>query len=129
MKLIKGRLKAARVQRELTLSDVEELTQGAVKISSLSSYERGLSNPGCEKIELLAKLYEVPMSYLCFCPYIGETRIPAAGTAGQGEDYLLDPDQAAAKVELTSGELEILRKILEKVKHHKPDIETFKSTA
>jgi hypothetical protein len=130
LKLIKGRLKTARVHRDLTLSDVQELTNGEIKVSSLSSYERGLTIPSCEKVEFLAKLYEVPMSFLCFCPYFSGTVVsPTADSAGLGEEILPNPDETSLKVELTARELEILRKILEKVERNKAGLGELESTA
>ena len=129
MKLIKGRLKTARVHRDLTLSDVQELTNGDIKVSSLSSYERGLTVPSCEKVEFLARLYEVPMSFLCFCPYFSGT-VAAPGSAGaQAENHPIDPDETSLHVELTSRELEILRKILEKVERNKAGLGQLETTA
>jgi len=115
LKLIKGRLKTARVRKGLTLSDVETVTDGVVKVSSLSSYERGKATPSCEKVELLARLYEVPMSYLCFCPYLVGERPSAVSSELQGKKDSINHGEASKEIELTSQELEILRKILEKL--------------
>lgn len=108
MKPIRGRLKTARVGRGLTLRDVEALTGGAIKASSLSSYERGKVSPSCEKVELLARLYEVPMSYLCFCPYFARGGFPP-----------VSPKRQLEGAEFTPEEVEVLRKILEKLGHTK----------
>jgi transcriptional regulator with XRE-family HTH domain len=115
LKLIKGRLKAARTRKELTLCDVEALTDRAVTVSCLSNYERGLAKPSCEKIELLTRVYEVPMSYVGFCPYLGGKKSQTPGREG----CALNPSQVLEEVKLTSQELEILGNILEKLKQHK----------
>lgn len=57
--LLGARLRQARVDRNLSLQDVEALTQGTLRAATLSAYELGDSNIRAVRLALLADLYEV----------------------------------------------------------------------
>jgi transcriptional regulator with XRE-family HTH domain len=57
--LLGSRLRQARLDRGLSLQDVESLTEGGVKAATLSTYELGDTNIPALRLALLAELYEV----------------------------------------------------------------------
>jgi transcriptional regulator with XRE-family HTH domain len=61
---IAARLRALRIQRRLTLVDVERLSKGEIGSVVLGSYERGARALSVKKIIQLATFYEVPVEEL-----------------------------------------------------------------
>lgn len=70
------RLRAIRQAQNLSLSDVEERSQGRWSASAVGAYERGFRNLSLPRLKALADFYRVPVSVL-----LGET-----GPAGQPGD-------------------------------------------
>jgi len=59
-----SRLRQARLDRALSLQDVESLTQGTIKAATLSAYELGDTNIPAVRLAPLAELYEVSVDDL-----------------------------------------------------------------
>ena len=61
---VSARLRAIRISKSLTLTDVESLSKGALKAVVLGSYERGARSLSVKKALAIAQLYQVPVSQL-----------------------------------------------------------------
>lgn len=61
---VSARLRAIRISKSLTLTDVESLSKGALKAVVLGSYERGARTLSVKKALAIAELYQVPVSQL-----------------------------------------------------------------
>ena len=61
---VSARLRAIRISRSLSLSDVEVLSKGALKAVVLGSYERGARTLSVKRAISIAALYDVPISQL-----------------------------------------------------------------
>jgi transcriptional regulator with XRE-family HTH domain len=61
---ISARLRAIRISRSLSLSDVEALSKGGLKAVVLGSYERGARTLSVKRAITIAALYDVPLSQL-----------------------------------------------------------------
>ena len=62
--LLGSRLRQARLDRALSLQDVESHTKGAVKAATLSTYELGDTNIPAVRLAPLAELYGVSLDDL-----------------------------------------------------------------
>jgi transcriptional regulator with XRE-family HTH domain len=58
------RLRSARIELGLSLSDVQRLSAGAVSAPALSSYERADRAISAARLALLAQVYDVPIATL-----------------------------------------------------------------
>jgi len=58
------RLRAIRLQREMSLQDVHRTTDGEFKAAVLGAYERGERSLSLPRLKRLAGYYEVPVSQL-----------------------------------------------------------------
>jgi transcriptional regulator with XRE-family HTH domain len=58
------RLRAIRLQREMSLQDVHRTTNGEFKAAVLGAYERGERSLSLPRLKRLAGYYEVPVSQL-----------------------------------------------------------------
>ena len=58
------RLRAIRLQREMSLQDVHRATNGEFKAAVLGAYERGERSLSLPRLKRLAGYYEVPVSQL-----------------------------------------------------------------
>ena len=58
------RLRAIRLQREMSLQDVHRATDGEFKAAVLGAYERGERSLSLPRLKRLAGYYEVPVSQL-----------------------------------------------------------------
>ncbi len=65
---ISARLRAIRIAKGLSLSDVERLSGGAIPAVVLGSYERGDRSLSVKKAILIANFYELPLTYLLAQP-------------------------------------------------------------
>jgi len=61
---VSARLRAIRISRSLSLSDVEALSKGGLKAVVLGSYERGARTLSVKRAITIAALYDVPLSQL-----------------------------------------------------------------
>ena len=61
---VSARLRAIRISRSLSLSDVEALSKGGLKAVVLGSYERGARTLSVKRAITIATLYDVPLSQL-----------------------------------------------------------------
>jgi len=61
---VTARLRAIRISRSLSLSDVEALSKGGLKAVVLGSYERGARTLSVKRAITIAALYDVPLSQL-----------------------------------------------------------------
>jgi transcriptional regulator with XRE-family HTH domain len=61
---IARKIKEVRRARGWTLSDFEARSSGAVKAVVLGSYERGTRSINLHKLEIIAKTFDVPVTYL-----------------------------------------------------------------
>jgi transcriptional regulator with XRE-family HTH domain len=61
---VSARLRAIRISRSLSLSDVERLSKGSLKAVVLGSYERGARTLSIKRAITIAALYDVPLSQL-----------------------------------------------------------------
>jgi transcriptional regulator with XRE-family HTH domain len=61
---VSSKLRAIRTAKSLSLSDVELLSQGALKAVVLGSYERGARTLSVKRAIAIAELYQVPISQL-----------------------------------------------------------------
>ncbi len=61
---VSARLRAIRISRSLSLSDVEVLSKGTLKAVVLGSYERGARTLSVKRAISIAALYDVPISQL-----------------------------------------------------------------
>ena len=61
---VSARLRAIRISRSLSLSDVESLSKGGLKAVVLGSYERGARTLSVKRAITIAALYDVPLSQL-----------------------------------------------------------------
>lgn len=59
---LSNKLKQARTAARLTLQDAADSL--SINISTLTRYENGGVTPPLQKLEALAKLYNVPLTYL-----------------------------------------------------------------
>lgn len=59
---VSSKLRAIRTAKSLSLSDVEVLSQGALKAVVLGSYERGARTLSVKRAIAIAELYQVPVS-------------------------------------------------------------------
>jgi transcriptional regulator with XRE-family HTH domain len=57
-------LRAIRLSRKLSLSDVEKLSNGEVKAVVLGSYERGARSISVKRAIVIAAIYEMPLGQL-----------------------------------------------------------------
>src|SRR5262245_55873340 len=86
-KLEGERLRAIRLQKGLSLHDVEESSTKEFKASVLGAYERGERSISVPRLQRLAIFYGVPVDQLL--PRLGEGEIildPAPGGAVTGGD-------------------------------------------
>lgn len=61
---VSERLRAIRVSKSLSLSDVEKLSRGTLKAVVLGSYERGARTLSVKRAISIAELYQVPVAQL-----------------------------------------------------------------
>lgn len=61
---VSTKLRALRLSRSLSLSDVEALSNGSLKAVVLGSYERGARTLSVKRAIAIAALYQVPVSQL-----------------------------------------------------------------
>lgn len=61
---VASRLRAIRQSKSLSLSDVEDLSQGSLKAVVLGSYERGARTLSVKRAIAIADLYQIPVSEL-----------------------------------------------------------------
>lgn len=61
---VSAKLRAIRLSRSLSLSDVEALSNGSLKAVVLGSYERGARTLSVKRAIAIAALYQVPVSRL-----------------------------------------------------------------
>ena len=61
---VSSKLRAIRTAKSLSLSDVELLSNGALKAVVLGSYERGARTLSVKRAIAIAELYQVPVSQL-----------------------------------------------------------------
>ena len=61
---ISARLRAIRRSKNLTLADIEQLSNGKLHAVSLGSYERGDRALTVKKALEIAEFYEIPLAYL-----------------------------------------------------------------
>jgi transcriptional regulator with XRE-family HTH domain len=61
---VSARLRAIRISRSLSLSDVGALSKGGLKAVVLGSYERGARTLSVKRAITIAALYDVPLSQL-----------------------------------------------------------------
>ena len=61
---VSSKLRAIRTAKSLSLSDVEILSNGALKAVVLGSYERGARTLSVKRAIAIAELYQVPVSQL-----------------------------------------------------------------
>jgi transcriptional regulator with XRE-family HTH domain len=61
---VSARLRAIRISRSLSLSDVEILSKGSLKAVVLGSYERGARTLSVKRAISIAALYDVPLAQL-----------------------------------------------------------------
>lgn len=58
------RLRAIRLQREMSLQDVHKATDGEFKAAVLGAYERGERSVSLPRLHRLARCYEVPVNQM-----------------------------------------------------------------
>lgn len=63
---LKISLRAARINAELKQREVADILN--VEKSTVSSWERGLSQPKIEQAQLLSQIYKIPLDNLIFLP-------------------------------------------------------------
>lgn len=73
---VSAKLRAIRLSRSLSLSDVEALSNGSLKAVVLGSYERGARTLSVKRAIAIATLYQVPVSQL----FSDETPIEVLGS-------------------------------------------------
>ena len=61
---IAARLRSIRIERKLTLLQIEKLTSGAIRAVSLGSYERGDRALSINRAIEIASFYDLPLEYL-----------------------------------------------------------------
>jgi len=61
---VSAKLRAIRISKSLSLSDVETLSKGALKAVVLGSYERGARTLSVKRAISIAQLYQVPVAQL-----------------------------------------------------------------
>jgi transcriptional regulator with XRE-family HTH domain len=61
---VSAKLRAIRISKSLSLSEVEALSKGALKAVVLGSYERGARTLSVKRAIAIAALYQVPVSQL-----------------------------------------------------------------
>ena len=61
---VSAKLRAIRLSKSLSLSDVETLSEGSLKAVVLGSYERGARTLSVKRAIAIADLYQVPISQL-----------------------------------------------------------------
>ncbi|QLL23598.1 hypothetical protein DLE03_04415 [Actinobacteria bacterium IMCC25003] len=61
---VSAKLRAIRLSKSLSLSDVETLSEGSLKAVVLGSYERGARTLSVKRAISIAHLYQVPVSQL-----------------------------------------------------------------
>ena len=61
---ISAKLRAIRISKSLSLSDVETLSEGSLKAVVLGSYERGTRTLSVKRAIAIAHLYQVPVAQL-----------------------------------------------------------------
>lgn len=66
-----ARLRAVRRQRNMSLAEVEERSNGRWSASALGAYERGFRNITVPRLRELAAFYAVPMGVLLGEPVVG----------------------------------------------------------
>lgn len=64
IKEISTKLRAIRLSKSLSLSDVEALSNGAIKAVVLGSYERGARTLSVKRAMAIAELYQIPVAQL-----------------------------------------------------------------
>jgi transcriptional regulator with XRE-family HTH domain len=57
-------LRAIRISRKLSLSDVEKLSHGEIKAVVLGSYERGSRSLSVRRAITIADIYQIPLGHL-----------------------------------------------------------------
>ena len=62
MREFSKRLKELRAEKGLSLKEVEKLT--GISDTSISRWEMGKSEPGCEQLIILAKFFHISVDYL-----------------------------------------------------------------
>ncbi len=92
-RLVGERLRAIRIQRSMSLQDVQRATDGEFKAAVLGAYERGERSVSVSRLHRLAECYEVPTDQLL--PELGNTSIPSPSgdgvTIDLGKIESLDP--------------------------------------
>lgn len=61
---VSAKLRAIRLSRSLSLSDVETMSKGTIKAVVLGSYERGARTLSVKRAISIAELYQVPVAQL-----------------------------------------------------------------
>ena len=64
IKEVSTKLRAIRLSKSLSLSDVEALSNGAIKAVVLGSYERGARTLSVKRAMAIAELYQIPVAQL-----------------------------------------------------------------
>jgi len=80
------RLKALRLQRELTLADLAAVT--GISVSTLSRLESGQRRPNLELLLPLARAHGVPLDELVGAPATGDPRVHIRPIKHQGQTIL-----------------------------------------
>ena len=109
------RLRAIRLQKGLSLHDVEEASSKEFKASVLGAYERGERSISVPRLQRLAIFYAVPVDQLL--PRLGEGEIildqVATPTAMAGDGVRIDlmklKDSAAPEIEVLSRYLNMIQ--------------------
>jgi len=71
---VSARIRAIRIAKGLSLSDVEKASHKKIKAVVLGSYERGDRNLSVSKAITIAEFYAVPLTYL-LCEPVPENRL------------------------------------------------------
>ncbi len=109
---IAARLRALRIQRRLTLIDVERLSKGEIGSVVLGSYERGARALSVKKIIQLATFYEVPVVELICGSKGGREKIERKSTI----DFQKTRDRSESDIDIG-----ILAKFLSGIAHLRGD--------
>ncbi|MDQ4149273.1 MAG: transcriptional regulator [Actinomycetota bacterium] len=76
--VVGDRLRKIRLQKGLSLHDVQNMSKMEFKASVLGAYERGERSISVPRLERLARLYQVPVDHLLPRTNAGEAETPPA---------------------------------------------------
>jgi transcriptional regulator with XRE-family HTH domain len=82
------RLRHVRAQQSMSLQDVEEKSQGALRASVIGSYERGERAVSVPRLRQLAEFYKVPVSELL--PDHRPAHVPSNGDRSSSSKVVVD---------------------------------------